>query len=1074
MHRGYYQNPTLHRDQITFLCEEDLWTISTLGGEARRLTAGRGGFQAASYSPDGEWLAVASSEFGGRDIYVMPSDGGELRRLTWFNQVCTPRGWWKNHVVFSTMALDGNLVETLATVPADGGEVKPLNLGPGLRTAQHKDGTLVFERNMWRSDSSHWKRYRGGTAGKFYLRPKGSKTFKPFLRQLKGNLSHPMWIGERLYFLSDHEGIANLFSVSKSGGGLRRHTTFRDYYVRNPDSDGERIVFHSAGDLYLFDPAAESVRRIDVRVPTQRTQRQPRLLPATPYLETYNVDASGSRLALVSRGQVFAFGAWQGPVLSPSRELKQTARDRLATFLGRDQLLFTTDELGDERLVLADWENPAKRKIIKADVGRVVRLVPSPDASKIALSNHRNEILVLDVKTEKVRVVHGENAMLVSDFSWSPDSRYLAFVASVERIKRVVRLWDAKDGRSRDVTREGAGFQAVRFGPTGDTLYCLGAINFNPRYENVRFSLYFERHQRPLAVLLNHKTQSPLTWIETTTAPATPGEDGSKKKNTKGKDPKAPPATLVDWDGITERMVEIPALDLEYADLKPTDCGLILVHYNTPPAKNFNQKIPWSLDKYDFATRKQTSLYCDIDAFEFSSNYQYVLLKKGETLRLRKVTEAGTEDKADTGCHPKSGLIDLSRVMVPVIPANEWVQIFEETWRLQEHFFWEKGLGGVDWRKERAKYRPLVDRVSTRNELSDICWELVGELGVSHAYVGGGDVRFPPSFQLGFLGADVSWDAKAGGYRVLKIFKGYPWASSQSSPLRQGAVQMNEGDVILAVNRQPCRADISIGEQLVGLAGKDVELEILRRGVRATERMLTRTLDEDMTLRYRDWVETNRQRVHRLSKGKLGYVHIPDMGPDGYAEFFEQYLQDYDRDGLIVDVRFNGGGHVSPLIISRLLQKRIGFDQSRWFGTWPYPQESPAGPIVGLTNEFAGSDGDIFSHSFKLYGLGPLIGTRTWGGVIGIWPRHTLIDGGRATQPEFAFWFTDVGWDVEGHGTEPDIAIDNMPHDFIEDRDPQLEKSVIEALRLVRKSPPLRPQNVPLPKRAYKPKKAMP
>jgi tricorn protease len=346
--------------------------------------------------------------------------------------------------------------------------------------------------------------------------------------------------------------------------------------------------------------------------------------------------------------------------------------------------------------------------------------------------------------------------------------------------------------------------------------------------------------------------------------------------------------------------------------------------------------------------------------------------------------------------------------------------------------------------------------------LSDILWELVGELGVGHAYVIGGDLRPVPQFAGGFLGAEFAWGV--GGWTVRRLFRGSPWMPSERNPLMSGETQLKVGDVVLAVNGRAVSRERALESMLMGHAGDDVALSV-RRGNKNWV-VNTKTLLHDRNLRYRDWVESCRDFVHRRSQGRLGYVHIPDMGPDGYSEFFEQYLHEFDRDGLVIDVRFNGGGHVSPLILSRLMQRRIGADQTRWFGVAPYPSESPAGPIVALTNEFAGSDGDIFSHAFKIYKLGPLIGRRTWGGVIGIWPRHRAMDGGVSTQPEFSHWFEDVGWGVENYGTDPDIEVDRLPHNFAKGvEDAQLVRAVQEGLSLLRKHPPFRPKFPALPKR---------
>lgn len=1058
--QGYYTHPTLFKDQIVFTCEEDLWCVSTSGGVARRLTAGRGGFFNAHFSADGKKLAVTSMEDGAREVFVMPAAGGPLKRLTYLGGITHARGWHQGKVLMSSWAKEPNWVEELFTIGEDGGEVSPLKRGFAIRMAVSKSGVEVIERNGWRPEASHWKRYRGGTAGKFYLRLRGKKEFTPFLRNLKGNLSSPMWIDERLYFVSDHDGIANIYSVTAQGRGLKQHTFEKDYFVRNPSVHEHRIVYHRAGELCLFDAKAETVEVLSIDINSQQTQAQHKWVSMLNQLEHYAPSPTGQAIALTSRGQVVYAPAFQGGTFTPSLQLEQRFRDRLGLWLKEskesEQVVFVSDEAGlteTESLILVDLKEPTKRKRLKANVGRVAQMKASPDGEKVGIINHRNELLVVELKTDKVHRVLHTSFEVIPDFDWSPDSNWIVTSNFLAAGKQELAVWSLKTKKLTAITEPCVGYASARFSLCGEMIFFLGTTNFNPKYENARFTLFFENLNRPYALLLKKGTPSPLRHKRELPS-STPANDSKKNEGVK--------EVVIDFEGIKERLVAIGVKELEYRTLLPLERGLLLGHMEiigSRPTGTTPPPLTLTLDSFDFTTLKQKQVMSGVSGYSTNNKKDYVLLKLGEKLRLRKASDIGSEDNNDNDSHPKSGWISGERFQIPIYPRNEWAQIFQETWRLQKLFFWDQDMGGVDWEKQRRRYQRLLPRIATRTELTDLQWELIGELGVGHAYAMGGDLRPTPRLPFGFLGADYAWDKKQQGWKITKILKGYPWLSDQHSPLSLGDVAIREGEVITAVNGRLCQEHIPMSQMLMGLCGIDVNLTVSKRTI------TLKTLTGEFNLRYRQWVEENREKVHKLSKGKLGYVHIPDMGPDGYAEFYEQYLQEFDKDGLVIDVRFNGGGHVSQLILSKLYQKRVGVDSTRWFGVQSYPLDAPKGPMVALTNEYAGSDGDIFSHSWKLYGLGPLLGTRTWGGVIGIWPRHTLMDGGSTTQPEFAFWFTDVGWGVENYGTDPQIEVDNLPHHFEKGIDAQLEKAIAQGLQEIKRKPPFNPKLPPKPKR---------
>ncbi|MCC7138288.1 MAG: PDZ domain-containing protein, partial [Planctomycetes bacterium] len=465
-----------------------------------------------------------------------------------------------------------------------------------------------------------------------------------------------------------------------------------------------------------------------------------------------------------------------------------------------------------------------------------------------------------------------------------------------------------------------------------------------------------------------------------------------------------------------------------------------------PPARGL-------LEVYDFADDKVTTLFDRVTTFEVSGSGRSLVLRSGHRVRVLPAGIKGPEVASRDDVSRESGWVDLDRLRVSVVPGLEWRQMFREAWRLQRDQFWTPDMSGIDWRAVHDRYLPLVDRAATRGEFSDVLWEMQGELGTSHCYEMGGDYRPEPTWYQGFLGADLAFDAQTATWRVTRIPRGDSWDAMRASPLAAPGLDVRVGDEILDVDGEAVGRAASPMERLVALSGREVRLGVRTPGG-ARRTVSVRTLRDEQPLRYRDWVEANRARVHAETDGRVGYVHVPNMGPLGYSEFHRYYAAEVERDALLVDVRWNGGGHVSQLLLEKLSRRPRGFNQSRWRVPAPYPGDAPRGPVLALTNEYAGSDGDIFSHCFKLFGLGPLIGKRTWGGVVGIWPRHALVDGTVTTQPEFAFWFRDVGYDVEGHGTDPDVEVEIRPQDHRAGRDPQLERGIAEALAMLTKQGP--------------------
>ena len=564
-------------------------------------------------------------------------------------------------------------------------------------------------------------------------------------------------------------------------------------------------------------------------------------------------------------------------------------------------------------------------------------------------------------------------------------------------------------------------------------------------------------------VPLRHGTPSPFS--RGTEKPRAPGPGGDSDAD-EAKNPKN--VFQIDLDNIEDRIVAFPLPEGRYGGILGARGRVLYSKYPIVGSlSNDTDTDPHSrgmLEYWAFDSNKSGRVSDKVSDFTLSLDARVLAIRSGSRLRAVPAEFKDDSEKPKDECSRDTGWVDLDRIPVSVIPNDEWRQMYVEAWRLQKEHFWRTDMSGVDWEQVHSRYLPLVDRVGTRGEFSDLMWEMQGELGTSHCYEMGGDYRPRPNWRQGFLGADLDLNEKTGKWQVQRIPKGDSWDSKYASPLAAPGINLEPGDEILEVGGEKVNHVISPYQRLVNMADRDVQVTVRRRKGRrrSTEAVTVKTLREETSLRYRDWVEGNRGLVHERTEGRVGYIHIPDMGPFGYSEFHRYYGPESARDGLIIDVRFNRGGHVSPLLLEKLCRRRIGYDVSRWSEPIPYPYASPLGPMVALTNEFAGSDGDIFSHSFKLFGLGPLIGKRTWGGVVGIWPRHSLVDGTVTTQPEFAFWFEDVGYGVENYGTDPDIEIDNRPQDYVEGIDRQLEKGLATIRGLLRKDKRKKPNlNIP-------------
>ncbi len=1108
---AYLRQPSLRGDTVVFVSDDDLWRVGTGGGVATRLTAGLSEPATPCLSPDGRWLAYTGRDEQHAEVWLMPAAGGPARRLSFLGSELAVRGF----------APDGRIVLCsnhgqpffrnwhAFLLGTEGGLPERVPLGQIDHIAYGPEGRRVIGRNT--ADPARWKRYRGGRAGQLWIED-GAMGRKPHFRrmsEIEGNPSCPMWVGERLYFINDVDGVGNLWSCLPDGSTLQQHTQHREHYARTAASDGRRIVYACAAELWLHEPATGQTQRLDIQVPSARTQAARRFVPVAEHLQGVQLHPAGHSVALDVRGQLLTMALWEGAVL---RHGHAPGRRRLGQWLADGRSLVCTSDsdsdIADDSDTANDNDNDKASHNASPGagdehieylvggavhrrrwpVGRITALRAAPSGTQLALANHRNELWLGDVASGALRRLDHSAFGRIEDPVWSPCGGWLAYTFATSTRHTAIKLAATgadQEGRTLLATQPEFRDYAPAFDPAGRYLYFLSLRTYDPVYDAVQFELSFPRAARPYLLALQAGGAPPFEpqprGLKVQPPPApTPPHAGDAAPIADGVRPAVPP---LQPEGLVRRIAAFPVAEGRFGQIAGLRDGKVV--WTALPivgahGRGGHPEGPGRLEQFDFDTGQVHTLLAQADSFSAAADGHTLLVKCGPTLRAIDGTQAAPAPQpaeprpaAADGDKPSraSGLLDLARLRVDVNPPAEWAQILREVWRLQRDHFWAEDMSGIDWPAVYARYAPLLPRVATRAELSDLIWELQGELGTSHAYETGGDHRRPPAVALGHLAAELraAPAADGGGWRILRTVQGDAWDASADSPLNAVGVAARageDGERIVAVGGQPVGATLPPQALLVHQAGSKVALTLAAADGTRREVLVTALADETPA-RYREWVEDNRDWVHQASGGRVGYLHLPDMMSAGFAEFHRYFGTECDRDALVVDLRYNRGGHVSQLLLEKVARKRIAWTTARWGQPTSYPDEAPAGAVVALTNEHAGSDGDIFSHCFKLMGIGTLVGQRTWGGVIGIWPRHKLADGTETTQPEYSYWFQDVGWGVENFGTAPQVEVANTPQDDVFNapaRDRQLSLAMNEALAASRRQESTRPLFGPRPK----------
>lgn len=1031
---GYFLFPAVSEKKVVFTADDDLWISDLDGRNVQAVVENLGTVSHPSFSPDGKRIAFRVSRGDSEpisEIYVCDTSGENLKRVTWVgSSVMDLAGWHGNDkIIIVTDEGSPFMRETfLFEVDLSDMSKEMVKVGPATGIMYTDAGTFVL-RGL--QDLTYWKGYRGGTRGKLWFDAGNKGKFTRFL-ELETGVYSPAYAEGRIYYITDADGRGNVYSVGLNGKDMKQHTHFREYYARNLSSDGKTIVFHMGGDLYRLKPGSDKPEKIDVKVPLKSRHAWKRFIDPVKFLESFEVSPEGRKASFVVRGKGFLYDPRPGK--ASNVDPGNSCRVRQLKLSTNGKSFFLSDEDGVEKLYVKE-EGKGKKAIFE-NHGLLEIIFPDPEGNSVAVSNNRFELFVVDVKTGKSKMVVESDSGVIDDVAWHPSGKWLAISLPEAGDSSSIFIVDAASGRKTRVTSFGFNDFGPAFDPAGHYLYYLSNRNLDPVYDKITFDLGFPKVTLPFAVTLLKSGKPPS--LER-------GDEDAVSKE------KIEEIKTIDFEGIDRRSVQIPVPAFDYSALYPTLDGIYLLRYPTEGALKFpfmsvTGREDGEVVKYDYASGKEKPYLKNITGAKLSQNGKYFAVRKGSEFWLEKVSKYGKEGKnsseSDTTLR-----IDLKKIKCSVEPKDEWKQMLLETWRLMREKYWKEDKIAAKWDSIRDRYLKLMEKVSSRYEASDVLKEMQGETGTSHSYERGGELFAHRFYPVGKLGAE--FEKKGKKVFVKSIIAADTSLENERSPLLAPGVDIKEGDEIVSVNGLEISEEGGIARALENLAEEHVDIGVKRGNSESVYDI--KTLRSETSLRYRAWVENNRQYVHEKSGGKVGYIHIPDMMARGFAEFFRLYRSEWDHDALIVDVRFNGGGHVSHLLLEKLARQLIGYDIPRRGKVSHYPAFAIRGGIVAVTNEYAGSDGDIFSHSFKLLGIGPLIGTRTWGGVVGINPRRMLVDGTFVTQPEFSFWFRDVGFGVENYGTDPTIELDITPHEYGKNEDPQLDRAIKEALLTVPK-----------------------
>jgi tricorn protease len=1052
--------PDVSADKIVFVYAGDLWTISKDGGLARKLSSPKGQELFPKFSPDGQMIAFSGNYDGNTDVYLISAEGGTPERLTHHPDADLVVEWYPDgkYILYRSQMLSPSYrFNRFFKQPTEGGIPETLPLPYGELASFSPDGNHIAFQLISREFRT-WKRYRGGMASDLWLYNFSNNTSEKFT-DFEGTDAVPMWHQKTIYFLSDrdeHKKL-NIWAYDLNTKQNRQITNFTEYDVKWPSIGPDAIVFENAGKLHLLDLDSETSQPISIQVPADLPEVRVQLKDASKNIQSFSLSPSGKRALFEARGEVFTVPEKHGSV----RNLTNTSgvAERFPTWSPDGKYVaYFSDQTGEYELYIRLGDGKVKGRQITTG-GECFRYstVWSPDSKLIAFNDKTGSLFIVDIAEGKPRLVDKDEWFRITSYSWSPDSRWLAYAKNMPNTQGALMIYDTKEHKIRQVTSDYYNDRYPVFDPEGKYLFFYSDRTFNPVYGDMDATWIYPNATNILAVTLRKDEESPI-------APRSDEEGGVKEENNKDKKnedkdekEKEPEPVKIDFDNFEKRVIKLPIDIGNVGPLYAIKGKVVFTRYPAAGAAKPHEP-SGTLAYYDLDEREEKIIISGIDTYTLSTDGKKVLYKSKETYGIIDIAE--NKKVGD-------GKIVTEKMKTWTTPRDEWQQIFNEVWRIERDYFYDPDMHRVDWKAIKERYKTLLPYIVDRADLNYVMGEMIAELNASHTYVGGGDLEEPEKISVGLLGCDFELDKEKKLYSIKKIYEGGVWDMEVRSPLRRPGIQVSEGEYLLAVNGLPLDPSKDPWAAFQDLAGEVVTLTISSSpsGANARE-VLIEPLSSESRLRNLAWIESNRHKVEEATNGKIGYIYIPDTGINGQNELVRQFIPQRNKEGLIFDERFNSGGQIPDRFIELLNRPIYNYWARRDNRDWQTPFISHVGPKVMLINGWAGSGGDALPYYFKKAGLGPLIGTRTWGGLIGISGNPQPIDGGFISAPTFGFWNVEGNWEVEGYGVQPDYEIENAPHEMVADRDQQLEKAIEVVLDMLKEKPFKKPAKPPYPDRS--------
>jgi tricorn protease len=1088
------RQPTVSDRHIAFSYAHDIWIVDRAGGDARRLTSFQGEGAHPKFSPDGKWVAFSGQDGGNTDVYLVPVEGGEPRRLTWHPSADVVTGWTPDgtRVVFSSSRSAATGVTRFWSVPVNGGLPEALPMPRGNQGQHSPDGSRFAYRltNSW---DDEWRNYRGGQNRPIWIVDlKTLDLVTPPWTDSKD--IDPAWLGQTVYFLSDRDWLMNVWAYDTGSKQLRQVTTFKDYDVKSLDAGGGAVVFEQGGRIHLLDPKAGRHAPVHITVRGDFPWLTPQWRPVAPRILNGAISPTGKRAVFEARGEIFTVPAEKGDW----RNLTQTAdvAERNPAWSPDGKWIsYFSDRGGEYRLMIAAQDGAGEaREIVLPEPTFYFTPEWSPDSKKILFTDTDLRLWIVDVASGKAVHADTDNYMAPQrsmNPAWSPDSRWVAYAKRLHTQLHAIFLYDTASGKATQMTDGLSDTVWPAWDASGKYLFFLASTNFGLRTGWLDMSNYNMPATWALyAAVLKKGEPSPLLpeSDEEGAAESAPKEAPADPAKTPaaaaaragepraGQAPATPPApapaekkpvtVTIDFDGLAGRIVSLNVTPREYVGLQAGAAGTVFLLESIPPTGPGEGPPPGAtLHRYTLKERKAVTFLANLAGAQVSSD--------GKKLLYRTAGASGAWGIVDADKQPPqagSGAIRTGDLRMRVDPKAEYRQMFSEGWRFQRDFLYVPNLHGADYVKTKAMYEPWLAHVRHRSDLNYLLDMLGAEVAVGHSYVRGGDLPEIPQANVGLLGADFS--VENGRYRIAKLYTGESWNPQLRAPLAVPGLDVAVGDYVLAVNGVELGGSDSIFRLLEGTANRQTALTVnARPDFEGARRVTVVPVASESGLRQFDWVEANRRKVDELSKGRLAYVYVPNTGQPGYTYFNRYYFAQQDRPGVVIDERFNGGGSAADYIIEVMRRPLYGYFNNAVADRRPFttPGAGIWGPKVMIINEMAGSGGDLMPYMFRAAKLGPLVGKRTWGGLVGTWDTPPLIDGGVMIAPRGGFFDVDGKWAVENEGVAPDIDVEFTPKDAAAGRDPQLERAVEEALKLLEKNPVQLKKEPPFPVRSRRP-----